>query len=68
MGNGLAVRKGPVNFLTHQYRELGPIFSIRAPGRRFVCIVGPEAASFLASQGKAVFRSLEPLAELHDQT
>ena len=67
LGNGLAIRKGLVNFLTRQYRELGPIFRIRVPGRRFVCMVGPEAASFLASHGKAVFRSLEPMAELHNQ-
>ena len=67
LGNGLALRKGVVNFLARQYRELGPIFRIRAPGRRFVCIVGPEAANFLTSHGKTVFRSLEPMANFHNQ-
>ena len=67
VGNGLAMRKGLVTFLARQYRELGPIFRIRAPGRRFVCIVGPEAANFLTSHGKTVFRSLEPMANFHNQ-
>ena len=67
LGNGLALRKGVVTFLARQYRELGPIFRIRAPGRRFVCIVGPEAANFLTSHGKTVFRSLEPMANFHNQ-
>ena len=67
LGNGLAMRKGLVTFLARQYRERGPIFRIRAPGRRFVCIVGPEAANSLTSHGKTVFRSLEPMAEFHNQ-
>ena len=67
LGNGLAMRKGVATFLARQYRELGPIFRIRAPGRRFVCIAGPEAANFLTSHGKAVFRSLEPMANFHNQ-
>ncbi len=67
LGNGLAMRKGLVTFLARQYRELGPIFRIRAPGRRFVCIAGPEAANFLTSHGKTVFRSLEPMANFHNQ-
>ncbi len=67
LGNGLAMRRGLVTFLARQYRELGPIFRIRAPGRRFVCIAGPEAANFLTSHGKTVFRSLEPMASLHNQ-
>jgi len=67
LGNGLAMRKGLVQFLARQYRDLGPIFRIRAPGRRFVCMAGPEAADFLAEHGKAVFRSLEPMADFHNQ-
>jgi len=67
LGNGLAMRRGLVAFLARQYRERGPIFRIRAPGRRFVCIAGPEAANFLTSHGKTVFRSLEPMANFHNQ-
>jgi len=67
MGNGLAMRKGVVSFLARQYRDLGPIFRIRVPGRRFVCIAGPEAVNFLMSHGQAVFRSLEPMANFHRQ-
>ena len=67
VGNGLAMRKGVVSFLARQYRDLGPIFRIRLPGRRFVCIAGPEAVAFLMSHGHAVFRSLEPMANFHKQ-
>ena len=67
LGNGMAMSRGLVTFLARQYRDLGPIFRIRAPGRRFVCLAGPEAADFLASRGKTVFRSLEPMAEFHNQ-
>ena len=67
LGNGLAMRKGLVHFLARQYRDLGPIFRIRAPGRRFVCMAGPEAVDFLAAHGKTVFRSLEPMANFHNQ-
>ena len=67
LGNGLAMRRGLVTFLARHYRELGPIFRIRASGRRFVCIAGPEAANFLTSHGKTVFRSLEPMASFHNQ-
>ncbi|MDE2925702.1 MAG: cytochrome P450 [Acidobacteriota bacterium] len=66
LGNGLAMRKGLVAFLSRQYRELGPIFRIRAPSRRFVCMAGPEATNFLTSHGKIVFRSLEPMASFHN--
>ena len=67
LGNGLAMRKGLVTFLIRQYRELGPIFRIRVPGRRFICMVGPEATDFLTTHGGTVFRSLEPMANLHNQ-
>ncbi len=67
LGNGLAMRKGLVNFLIRQYRELGPIFRIRVPGRGFICMVGPEATNFLTTHGGTVFRSLEPMANLHNQ-
>ena len=66
LGNGLAMRKGLANFLARQYREQGPVFKIRAPGRRFVCMAGPEAVNFLTSHGKTVFRSLEPMANFHN--
>ncbi|MDE2826191.1 MAG: cytochrome P450 [Bacteroidota bacterium] len=66
LGNGLAMRKGLANFLARQYREQGPVFRIRAPGRRFVCMAGPEAVNFLTSHGKTVFRSLEPMANFHN--
>ena len=67
LGNGLAMSRGLPAFLVRQYRNLGPIFRIRAPGRRFLCLAGPEAANFLALHGKKVFRSLEPMADFHNE-
>ena len=67
LGNGLAMSRGLVTFLVRQYRELGPIFRIRAPGRGFICMVGPDATNFLATHGSTVFRSLEPMANFHNQ-
>ena len=67
LGNGLAMSKGLVTFLIRQYRELGPIFRIRAPGRGFICMVGPDATNFLTTHGGTVFRSLEPMANFHNQ-
>ena len=67
LGSILAMKKGMLAFVVRQYRDLGPIFRIRTPGRQFVCIAGPEAASFLTSHGTRVFRSREPMAGLHDQ-
>ena len=67
LGNGLAMSKGLAPFLVRQYRELGPIFRIRAPGRGFICMAGPDATDFLATHGSKVFRSLEPMANFHNQ-
>jgi len=67
LGNGLAMSKGLAAFLVRQYRELGPIFRIRAPGRGFICMAGPDATNFLATHGSTVFRSLEPMANFHNQ-
>ena len=59
LGNGLAMRRGLVAFLARQYRDLGPIFRIRAPGRRFVCIAGAGGGQFpdLAREGRVSGRS-----------
>ena len=67
LGNGLGMSKGLVTFLLRQYREFGPIFRIRAAGRGFICMVGPDATNFLATHGRTVFRSLEPMANFHNQ-
>jgi cytochrome P450 len=67
LGHGLAMQRGVTEFVVRQYRALGPIFRVRAPGRRFVVIAGPEATNFLTSEGKRFFRSREPMANFHDQ-
>ena len=67
LGSSLAMMKGVLAFVVRQYRDLGPIFRIRTPGRQLVCIAGPEAVRFLTSHGTRVFRSREPMANFHDQ-
>ena len=57
-GNALSMAKDLHAFLIEQYRELGPIFRIRAFNRRFIVLAGPEANLF-AAQGGQYFRSHE---------
>ncbi len=42
----------------NQYRSLGPIFRVRAFGRRFVVLAGPEA-NLLLARGNVHFRTFE---------
>ena len=51
IGNGLAMFRDPNEFLLRQYRNLGPVFRIRAPGRNMVVIAGPEANLFMKKAG-----------------
>ena len=47
------------SFLTRQYRELGPIFQVRALNRRYIALVGPEANRFVQKRGRIFLRSYE---------
>ena len=47
IGNGLAIFGNFNEFLLRQYRNLGPVFRIRAPGRNLVVLAGPEANLFM---------------------
>lgn len=47
IGNALAMRRNLYGFLVKQYRNLGPVFRIRAPGRNMVVLAGPEANLFM---------------------
>lgn len=46
-------------FLTEQYLKLGPVFEVRALGRRYVVIAGQEANIFAQKEGAAHLRMWE---------
>ena len=58
IGNGLAIWRNFSEFLVAQYRDLGPVFRIRAPGRTMVVLAGPEANLFMKRAGP-LFRTKE---------
>ena len=58
IGNGLAMLRDLYGFLVHQYRDLGPVFRIRAPGSDMVVLAGPEANLFMKKAGRH-FRTKE---------
>lgn len=58
IGNAIGMKRDLRSLLVKQYRNLGPIFRIKAFNRRFVVLVGPEANAFVKRGGK-YFRTLE---------
>ena len=58
IGNTIGMTRDLRSLLVKQYRNLGPIFRIKAFNRRFVALVGPEANAFVKRGGK-YFRTLE---------
>lgn len=62
-GNALDLARDAEAFLLMQYRSLGPVFRVRAFGRRFVVLAGPEA-NLLLARGKRPLPHLRGLAAL----
>ncbi len=58
IGNTIGMKRDLRSLLVKQYRNLGPIFRIKAFNRRFIALVGPEANTFVKRGGK-YFRTLE---------
>ena len=58
IGNGLAMRRDLFGFLVEQYRNLGPVFRVRAPGHNMVVLAGPEANLFM-KKADPFFRTKE---------
>ncbi|MDE2797741.1 MAG: cytochrome P450 [Gemmatimonadota bacterium] len=58
IGNTIGMTRDLGSLLVKQYRNLGPIFRIKAFNRRFVVLVGPEANTFVKRGGKYL-RTLE---------
>lgn len=57
LGSALDMRGDLSVFFARQFKELGPIFRVRALHRRLLVLAGPKAVRFLQSQGKAHFRT-----------
>ena len=58
-GHAFALSGDVGAFLTRQHRRLGPVFRVRAFGRRFTVIAGPEANLFVTRSGARHLRSHE---------
>ncbi|GCE31861.1 cytochrome P450 [Dictyobacter alpinus] len=59
LGSALAMRQDLVAFLVEQYRQLGPIFRVRALNQEMVVMAGPEANTFVTKEGTDKFSSYE---------
>ncbi|MBK8989861.1 MAG: cytochrome P450 [Chloroflexi bacterium] len=57
LGSALPLAQNVARFLTEQYRQLGPVFRVRALNREMVVLAGVEANLFYAQEGKTLFRS-----------
>ena len=54
VGNALAMGRNMSGFLFEGYRELGPIFQLRAFGHTIVILAGPEANIFVAHDNRGL--------------
>jgi len=59
VGSALDMAGDLRSFLARGYRDLGPIFRIRALNRRYIALVGPEANLFVQKRGRLILRSYE---------
>ncbi|MBI1298949.1 cytochrome P450 [bacterium] len=57
LGNALELANDVAGYLTAQYKQLGPVFRVRALQREMVVLAGVEANLFYAQEGKNLFRS-----------
>jgi cytochrome P450 len=57
LGSGLEILRDPLAFFVKEYQELGPVFRLRAAGRRYTVMAGPEATQFLAQGGEEYLSS-----------
>ena len=59
LGNVRELSKDLIGFVVEQYRQLGPIFRIRALNQEMVVLAGPEANLFVIQEGADKFTSRE---------
>ena len=67
LGNALEMAGDLRAFLTQQYKKMGPVFQVKAGGRRFVVLAGRQANQFFARHAKTHFRSYEFWIDFHGE-
>ena len=65
-GNAFGMAGDIGEFLARQYRELGPVFRVRAFSHRYTVLAGPEANLLLQQKGFHLFRSFATHGRLAD--
>ena len=63
-GNAIGLAGDVGAFMARQYRELGPVFRVRAFSHRYTVLAGPEANMLLQRKGRHLFRSLKTFGGL----
>ncbi|MFI5916269.1 cytochrome P450 [Dactylosporangium sp. NPDC051541] len=64
LGNALRMMGDVQQFFVDSYREMGPVFRVRALNQSFVIMAGAAANRFLLERGEAVFTSEESFGGL----
>ena len=59
VGNAFRMLGDPTPYLARQYREIGPVFRLRAFSHAFTVLAGPEANIFIQRHGKLHLRNIE---------
>ena len=52
LGNGLDLLRDALSAFVKGYQQLGPIYRVRVPGRRYTVLAGPKANQFLLHGGE----------------
>ena len=66
LGSSMQLMSNLTGFLVRTYRELGPIFRIRAPGRNKVVLAGTDANIFMGKVGGQYLRTFEDWRGFND--
>lgn len=64
LGNALSMMGDVQGFLVRQYRQLGPIFRVRALNQRFTVMAGAEANHFLRTKGEEYLSNRDTMGGL----
>ena len=59
VGNAFRLVGDPIPYLARQYREIGPVFRLRAFSHAFTVLAGPEANTFIQRHGRLHLRNVD---------
>lgn len=68
LGNGLALNKDAIGFMTEAYHRHGPVYRIRVPGREIIILAGLEANRLLIDMGDEYLRLRPIYGKLVEET